>query len=230
MSAANDEDRQFAPVDMEFSDGGVRNRGHSFFGGTQVQIVVGCVVAIYLLAVAILLGRVNNGIQRIAESNTRAERRIADIVQPKDKDIEFKIVSWCPCGRTLPAETLQSDYDNTVALPTESATCSGCFDKWAPDVRNTWPKTDYNPTEGPSVRSFTYQMLQHGLTEETIVTKCGWHKEGSAYYAYEQEEINVRMCVIEEFLDHMVEQGWTIWSSTWLYQSKDHLAFLREKP
>lgn len=231
MSGANAEAQQFTPVDMEFSDGSVRNPRFRV-SGTHIYAVIGCVVAVYSLAVAILLGKVSNGIHRLVESNARAERRIAGLVQVEDEDVEFKIVSWCPCGRTLPAETLPSDADyETVALPIVDATCFGCFDKWSSGVSNTFSKTDYDPAEGPSVRSFTYQMIQHGLTDETIVSKCGWHKEGNAYFAYEQEEIDVRMCVIEEFLNHhMIGQGWTIWSSTWLYQTKDHLAFVRNKP
>ena len=209
---------------MEYSDGTVRNWGFQLTR-THIYFVISCVVAVYSLIVSVLLGKVSNGIQSLVDANKRFEQTINGAVPP---NYEFKIVGWCPCGRTLPAQTLY-DSDADITLPVVDETCYGCFDKWSSGVQNTWPKTDYDPADGVSVRSFIYQMIEHGMTDETIVSKCGWHKEGTAYYAYEQEEIDVRLCVIQEFLAHMASQQWNIWSSTWLYQTKDHLAFIREK-
>ena len=70
-------------------------------------------------------------------------------------------------------------------------------------------------------------MKKHNLTDEVIVDKCGWRKEGSAYYAYGQEEIDVRMCVVEEFLNLMAQSGWFFLLETWYQTSKDQVIFVR---
>ena len=136
----------------------------------------------------------------------------------------------CPCGRTLPANTIQ------YGIPKEDETCFGCYSNFdtlavsfTTNVQSTWPKTDYDPNDGASVRSFVYQMNQYNLTDETIVTKCGWHKEGTAYYAYEQEQIDVRMCVIQELLNYMALQKWFPYGRQYYYETPGFITFGRSK-
>ena len=89
---------------MEHSDGAVRNwdfhltRTHIYF-----PYVIDFVVAVYSLVVGILLGKVSTGIQSLVDANKRFEQTIDGAVP---YNYEFKIVTWCPCGRTLPAQTL----------------------------------------------------------------------------------------------------------------------------
>ena len=146
MSDDNTDTQRFSPAEMEQSDGTVRNWD---FTVTRTRIylpyVIGCVVAVYSLVVGILLGKVSTGIQSLVDADKRFERTI-------DGNYEFKIVGWCPCGRTLPARTLY-DSDADTELPVVDETCYGCFDKWSSGVDNTWPKTDYDPAVGASVLS-----------------------------------------------------------------------------
>ena len=230
-----DDREQFAPVEM--SDGAMRpwylrdeDRRRRFVYG------VGAVAfALFGLVVSVLLSSVNGGIQALVGQNRQASgttQGIPDTLQ------RHHIVSWCPCGRTLPAGTFDTGSSDT-SLPLEDQTCDGCFDNllWSrydrlslDDKRRKkmFAKTDYDPSEAnPSVRSFIYQMKKHNLTDEVIVDKCGWRKEGSAYYAYGQEEVDVRMCVIEEFLNHMAKQGWYFMLESWYAQQKDIIILVK---
>ena len=231
VAAMADDREQFAPVEM--SDGAMRpwylrdeDRRRRFVYG------VGAVAfALFGLVVSVLLSSVNGGIQALVGQNRQASgttQGIPDTLQ------RHHIVSWCPCGRTLRAGGIY-DYNGNppYKLPAEAQTCAGCFDNYAwelPGYGGTashFPKTDYDPSEAnPSVRSFIYQM-KHNLTDEVIVDKCGWRKEGSAYYAYGQEEIDVRMCVIEEFLNHMAKQGWYFMLESWYAQQKDIIILVK---
>ena len=220
----------------ELSDGAVRpwylrdddRRTRLVYGAGAV------VVALFGLIFSFLLGSVDGGIRTLVGQNRQALGFTRGVTQT-----EYHIVSWCPCGRTLPAGTFTLGYTNTL-LPLTDETCDGCFDnllwsrfdKLSLDDKNkkkAFPKTDYDHTDAnPSVRSFIYQMKKHNLTDEVIVGKCGWRTEGSAYYAYGQEEIDVRMCVIEEFLNHMAKQGWLFGLETWYSQQKDMIVFIKQ--
>ena len=59
-------------------------------------------------------------------------------------------------------------------------------------------------------------MLQH---HKTI-----WYAPNK-FEAYGQEEIDVRMCVVEEFINHMATQGWFFTIETWYAMSKDMVIF-----
>ena len=205
-----DDREQFTPVEM--SDGAMRpwylrdeDRRRRFVYG------VGAVAfALFGLVVSVLLSSVNGGIQALVGQNRQASgttQGIPDTLQ------RHHIVSWCPCGRTLRAGGISTTTETHLInflrrrklVLVVLTTMPGSYQDMG--GRQALPKTDYDPSEAnPSVRSFIYQMKKHNLTDEVIVDKCGWRKEGSAYYAYGQEEIDVRMCVIEEFLNHMAKQ------------------------
>jgi len=224
----------------ELSDGAVRpwylrdddRRTRLVYGAGAV------VVALFGLIFSFLLGSVDGGIRTLVGQNRQALDFTRAVAQTKS--YQHHIVSWCPCGRTLPAGTFTLAHGTSMLLPLTDETCDGCFDNllWSrydhlslddKNKKKAFPKTDYDPTEAnPSVRSFIYQMKKHNLTDEVIVDKCGWRKEGSAYYAYGQEEIDVRMCVIEELLDHMAKQGWLFMLETWYAQQKDMIVFIKQ--
>ena len=212
----------FSPV--ETSDGAVRS-WHVRDEDRHRRIAYGVsavAFAIFALVVSVLLGSVNGGIEALTRQNARSVELASHRTER-----EYKMVSWCPCGRTMRAGALGS------RLPLEEQTCDGCF--WnlayaAEDNPNraSFPKTDYDSAESThSNRSFIYQMKKHNLTDEVIVDKCGWQKEGSAYYAYGQEEIDVRTCVLEEFLNHMAKQGWFVSLETWYATMKDFIVFVK---
>lgn len=206
---------------------------------TRVVYGVGAVVvALFGLVFSFLLGSVDGGIRTLVGQNRQALDFTRGVTQTASH--QYYIVSWCPCGRTLPAGTFTTVLGSGVSgLPLTDQTCDGCFDNllWSrfdkltlDDKRKKemFPKTDYDHTDAnPSVRSFIYQMKKHNLTDEVIIGKCGWRTEGSAYYAYGQEEIDVRMCVVEEFLNHMAKQGWVFTLETWYAQQKDMIVFIK---
>ena len=131
----------------------------------------------------------------------------------------------------MPAGALGSYQGHGV--PLEDQTCDGCFDKLAYQAGinvnyANFPKTDYDSAESThSNLSFIYQMKKHNLTDEVIVNKCGWRKVGTAYYAYGQEEIDVRMCVVEDFINLMAQSGWFFTIETWYQTAKDMVIFTR---
>jgi hypothetical protein len=227
LAAVMEDDReQFAVVEM--SDGAMRpwylrdeDRRRGFVYG------VGAVAfAIFGLVVSVLLGSVNGGINTL----TRQTERSVEIASHR-YGREYHIVSWCPCGRTMPAGALGSYQGHGV--PLEDQTCDGCFYNLAYSAgdnpnRASFPKTDYDSAESThSNLSFIYQMKKHNLTDEVIVNKCGWRKVGTAYYAYGQEEIDVRMCVVEDFINLMAQSGWFFSVETWYQTSKDQVIFVR---
>jgi len=214
----------FSPV--ETSDGAVRS-WHVRDEDRHRRIAYGVsavAFAIFALVVSVLLGSVNGGIEALTRQNARSVELASHRTER-----EYKMVSWCPCGRTIQAGALASLHNTLV--PLEEQTCDGCFDNFAWDNtarRMNFPKTDYDSAESThSNRSFIYQMKKHNLTDEVIVDKCGWHKDGSAYYAYGQEEIDVRMCVVEEFLNHMAKQGWIMDLESWYATVKDVIVFVK---
>lgn len=212
----------FSPV--ETSDGAVRP-WHVREEDRHRRIAYGVsavAFAIFALVVSVLLGSVNGGIEALTRQNARSVE-----LASRRTEREYKMVSWCPCGRTMRAGALGS------RLPLEEQTCDGCFWNFAYAAednpnRASFPKTDYDSAESThSNRSFIYQMKKHNLTDEVIVDKCGWRKEGSAYYAYGQEEIDVRMCVLEEFHNHMAKQGWIMSLESWYATDKDVVVFVK---
>ena len=218
----------------ELSDGAVRPR-YLRDEDRRRRLVYGAgavVVALFGLIFSFLLGSVDGGIRTLVGQNRQALDFTRGIAQTES--YQHHIVSWCPCGRTLRAGGIY-DYNGNppYKIPAEAQTCDGCFNNyaWVAPYGGTathFPKTDYDPTEAnPSVRSFIYQMKKHNLTDEVIVGKCGWRTEGSAYYAYGQEEIDVRMCVIEELLDHMAKRGWVFMLESWYAQTKDVIIFVK---
>ena len=214
----------FSPV--ETSDGAVRP-WHVREEDRHRRIAYGVsavAFAIFALVVSVLLGSVNGGIEALTRQNARSVELASHRTER-----EYKMVSWCPCGRTIQAGAL--GLLNNKVVPLEEQTCDGCFDNLAWDnniLRMNFPKTDYDSAESThSNRSFIYQMKKHNLTDDVIVNTCGWHKEGSAYYAYGQEEIDVRMCVIEEFLNHMAKQGWIMSLESWYATVKDVIVFVK---
>jgi len=180
--------------------------------------------ALFAVVVSALLGRVASGIGAL----TTATARSAEL-SSRPVEVEYKIVSWCSCGRTLRAGALGTNQGRGV--PLEDSTCNGCFYNYAyaagkNQVEGTFPKTDYDTAEVThSERSFIHQMKKHNISDSVIVDKCGWRTEGTAYYAYGQEEIDVRMCVVEEFINHMATQGWFFTIETWYATSKDMVIF-----
>jgi hypothetical protein len=218
----------FSPV--ETSDGAVRP-WHVRDEERHRRIAYGVsavAFAIFALVVSVLLGSVNGGIEALTRQNARSVELASHRTER-----EYKMVSWCPCGRTIQAGALGSIQRFGYNVPLEEQTCDGCFDNFAHaagsnPARESFPKTDYDSAESThSNRSFIYQMKKHNLTDDVIVNTCGWHKEGSAYYAYGQEEIDVRMCVIEEFLNHMAKQGWIMWLESWYATVKDVIVFVK---
>ena len=222
----------------ELSDGAVRpwylrddDRRRRFVYGAGALVV-----ALFGFVFSFLLASVDGGIRTIVGQNREYADYRREITQT-ERD-QYYIVSWCPCGRTLPAGTFTTGSTG-ISLPLKDQTCDGCFDNllWSrydklslDDKRKKemFPKTDYDHTDAnPSVRSFIYQMKKHNLTDQVIVEKCGWRTEGSAYYAYGQEEIDVRMCVIEEFLNHMAKQGWDFMLESWYARTKDIIIFIK---
>jgi len=221
-------------LETEMSDGVlVRGWGYRDDRLKRLYVILGCVLGVLgcvfvvssSLSTSFLLGNVNSGIQTLVTQNNEAKADFEKQTSVLEDDVgEFKIVSWCPCGRTLSANAISS------GVPKEDELCLGCyFDGFDGSVQSTWPKTDYDPNDGASVRSFVYQMNQYNLTDETIVTKCGWHKEGTAYYAYEQEQIDVRMCVIQELLNYMALQKWFPYGRQYYYETPGFITFGRSK-
>lgn len=227
-----EDSEQYAPVVM--SDGAIRpwylrdeDRRKSFvYGAGAVAFMI------FGLVVSVLLGSVNGGIHALVGQNRQALETSQDITDTTSW--RHYIVSWCPCARTLRAGGVY-DYVGSppFKIPAEAQTCAGCFDNYAWEnnyggTASQFPKTDYDPADPtPNVRSFIYQMKKHNLTDEVIVDRCHWRKEGSAYYAYGQEEIDVRMCVMEEFLNHMGKQGWRFILESWYAQTKDVVIFVK---
>ena len=229
MSEADEELERFAVVVP--SDGRVRSwRSWAHRDDWEGQRVVGWALALaigaFALVVSVLLGRVDGGVRALARLGER-HVEMANRVSTH----EYKIVSWCPCGRTLPAGALYPGQFSSSGVPLVDEACDGCFDTFAyatghSSVRSGFPKTDYDSAQNePSVHSFVYQMKKHNVSDDVIVTKCGWRKQGTAYYAYGQEELSVRMCVIEEFLNHMASQGWYFSIETWYATAKDMIVF-----
>ena len=65
------------------------------------------------------------------------------------------------------------------------------------------------------------------VTDEVIVSKCGWTKMGTKYYAYQLEEVNIRMCVIEAFINHMGRHDWIINLENWAVDGRaNQLTFI----
>ena len=81
----------------------------------------------------------------------------------------YKIVSWCDCGLTLKAGGYSLAYHSKPRH-------DGCFSPYD-KLTAQFPKSDYDSTENvPSINSFIFQMHKEGLTDEVIVSKCGWTK------------------------------------------------------
>jgi hypothetical protein len=229
---------RFSPAETEMSDGVVvRGWGYRDDRLKRLYVILGCVLGVLgcvfvvssFISTSILVGSVNSGIQTLVTQNNEAEEAFEKQLSQQDV-AEFKIVSWCPCGRTLPANTIQ------YGMPKEDETCFGCYSNFdtlavsfTTNVQSTWPKTDYDPNEGANIHSFVYQMNQYNLTDETIVTKCGWHKEGTAYYAYEQEQVDVRMCVLQELYNNMAVQKWFPYNPNTYYGVPNFITFGRSK-
>jgi len=195
-----------------------------------VQVSALSALAVFTLVVSVLLGRVDGGIRSLVGINERATEETRRVRAAG----RHKIVAWCPCGRTLAANTFAS------RVPVEDEVCSGCFDNWGYDtsrnsLRATFPKTDYDPNEESSshgaapVHSFVYQMKKHNITDKVIVDECGWRREGTAYYAFGQERYNTRVCVIEAFINHMATQGWYFSIETWYAKQEDMVIFYRHE-
>ena len=231
---------RLSPVETEMSDGVlVRGWGYRDDRLKRLYMILGCVLGVLgcvfvvssSLSTSFILGSVNSGIQTLVTQNNEAKADFEKQTSVLEDDVEeFKIVSWCPCGRTLPANTIQ------YGMPKEDETCFGCYSNFdtlqvpfGTNVQQTWPKTDYDPNEGANIHSFVYQMNQYNLTDETIVTKCGWHKEGTAYYAYEQEQVDVRMCVLQELYNNMAVQKWFPYNPNTYYRVPNFITFGRNK-
>ena len=220
------ETQRFSPVETEMSEGVYRGWSFRNDRTKRLYVILGCVFAVLCLSTTILFGRVIS-IQTLVTINNEAKANIEEQISAVKDDVgEFKIVRWCPCGRILPANAI------SCGVPKEDEMCFGCYSNYdETGLQTNWPKTDYDPADnGVSVRSFIYQMTQHNLTDETFVTKCGWHKEGTAYYAYEQEEVDVRMCVIEELLNDMAEEKWFPYGQQTYYETPGYITFGRAKP
>ena len=217
---AEQEDVHFGP--FELSDGTTRRRVHySWYERRSTWITLLC-MAIFtftlLLAQSSLLSSTNHGIHGLLGVYQRAEGRAID----GEKLIPvYKIVSWCDCGLTLKAGGYSS------GLPLEAKTCDGCFSPYDA-LTAQFPKSDYDSTENvPSINSFIFQMHKEGVTDEVIVSKCGWTKMGTKYYAYQLEEVNIRMCVIEAFINHMGRHDWVINLENWAVDgSANQLTFI----
>lgn len=133
-----------------------------------VQVSALSALAAFTLVVSVLLGRVDGGIRSLVGINERATEETRRVRAAG----LHKIVAWCPCGRTLAANTFAS------GVPVEDEVCSGCFDNWGYDtsrnsLRATFPKTDYDPNEESSshgaapVHSFVYQMKKHNIYRQS---------------------------------------------------------------
>ena len=59
--------------------------------------------AIFGLVVSVLLGSVNGGIEALTRQNARSVELASHRTER-----EYKMVSWCPCGRTMRAGALGS--------------------------------------------------------------------------------------------------------------------------
>ena len=233
IPVAESEMERFSPVETETSDG-IVVRGWGFRDERLKRLYVilacvlgfmGCVFVGSTLSTNVLLRSVSSGVQTLVTQNNEAKADFQEQKSLLEDDVgEFKIVTWCPCGRTLQANAI------SYGVPKMDETCLGCyFDDLDGGLQSTWPKTDYDPNEGANVHSFVYQMKQYNLTDDSIVTKCGWHKEGTAYYAYEQEQVDVRMCVLQELFNYMAEQKWFPYFPTTYYETPGFIAFGRSK-
>jgi hypothetical protein len=233
IPVAESEIERFSPVETEMSDG-IVVRGWGFRDERLKRLYVilacvlgfmGCVFVGSTLSTNVLLRSVSSGVQTLVTQNNEAKADFEEQKSLLEDDVgEFKIVTWCPCGRTLRANAI------SYGVPKMDETCLGCyFDDLDGGLQSTWPKTDYDPNEGANVHSFVYQMKQYNLTDDSIVTKCGWHKEGTAYYAYEQEQVDVRMCVLQELLNYMAEQKWFPYFPRFFYEEPGFIAFGRSK-
>ena len=140
MSDDNTDTQRFSPAEMEQSDGTVRNWD---FTVTRTRIYL----PYHLLRRSGLLTVVASaGNEHRYEPLT--QKRFAQTI---DGSYEFKLVAWCPCGRTFPAQ-----HGMTVTLtrlPVVMTRVTVVLEFWR---RNTWPKQTMTQRSVPVfVRSFT---------------------------------------------------------------------------
>ena len=105
----------------ELSDGAVRP-WYLRDDDRRTRIVYGAgavVVALFGLIFSFLLGSVDGGIRTLVGQNRQALGFTRGVTQT-----EYHIVSWCPCGRTLPAGTFTLGSTYTL-LPLTDETCDG---------------------------------------------------------------------------------------------------------